>query len=154
MYKRERNLNKERIEGQVLTHLLLCRHYRFSLRDGCLTLVELINFAIGEVLEVLLAECVGKILEILFNLAAVALELSLNEDVTLLREVNGITGCEDVDCTNLTLADSLVMLLEHEVLEVIEEIRLPGLISENPVEEFAVAESVPWEGEGASLLNP
>jgi len=71
---------------------------------------------------VLLAECVGKILEILVNLAAVALELSLNEDVTLLREVNGVTGCEDVDRTNLTLADCLVMLLEHEVLEVIEEI--------------------------------
>ena len=154
MYKRERNLNKERRKGHALTHLLLCRHYRFSLRDGCLTLVELINLGIGEVLEVLLPECVGKILDVLVDLTAVALELSLNEDVTLLREVNGITGCEDVDCTNLTLADCLVMLLEHEVLEVIEEIRLPGLISENPVEELAVTESVTWEGEGASLLNP
>lgn len=102
----------------------------------------------------LLAECLGKILEIFVDLAAVALELSLNEGVTLLREVNAITGCKDVDCTNLPLADCLVMLFEHEVLEVIEEIRLPCLISENPVEELAVAESVTWEGEGASLLNP
>ena len=70
----------------------------------------------------LLAECVGEILEVLVDLTAFALELSFNEDVTLLREVNGITGCEDVDCTNLTLAYCLFMLLKHEVLEVIEEI--------------------------------
>lgn len=78
-------------------------------------------------------ECVGKILDVLLNLSAVTLELSLDKDVTLLGEVNGIAGGEDIDCTDLTLADCLVVLLEHEVLEVIKEIRLPCLISEDPV---------------------
>jgi hypothetical protein len=133
MHKRERNLNKERREGHALTHLLLHRHYRCSLRDGRLPLIEVVNLAIGKVLEVLAAECVGKILEVLLDLTAVALELSLDKDVTLLGKVNGIAGCEDIDRTDLTLADCLVVLLEHEVLEVIEEIRLPCLISEDPV---------------------
>ena len=64
----------------------------------------------------------GKVLEVLLDLAAVALELSLDEDVTLLGEVNAIAGNEDVDCPDLALADCLVVLFEHEVLEVIEKI--------------------------------
>jgi hypothetical protein len=36
--------------------------------------------------------------------------------------VNAIAGNEDVDCPDLALADRLVVLLEHEVLEVIEKI--------------------------------
>jgi hypothetical protein len=45
----------------------------FSLRDGALRLIEVVNFAIGEVLEVLTAVGASKVLEVLLDLAAVAL---------------------------------------------------------------------------------
>ena len=61
----------------------------------------------------LIAKFIGELLEVLLDVTAVALELSLDKDVTLLGEVDRIAGSKDIYRTDLTLADCLVMLLEH-----------------------------------------
>jgi hypothetical protein len=38
------------------------------------------------------------------------------------------------------------VLLKHKVLEISKEIRFATLISEDPIEEVAIAEGISWKG--------
>lgn len=80
--------------------------------------------------------------------------MSLDEEVSLLREVKLVSCGKDVKSTDLTGLHCLIVLLKHKVLEVGKELGFTTLLSEDPIKEVTVTEGITWEGEGTTIFDP
>lgn len=76
-------------------------------------LVQSVDLAIGEVLEVFLTVDGSQGVKVLLYLRIITVELGLNEVIGLLGQVDGFAGSKDIDASNFTLGNSLLVLLEH-----------------------------------------
>lgn len=97
----------------------------------------------------------SQLLKHIFDLSVATLDLGINNCVRVIHKSYRVAGCQNIEGPDLSLSGSDFVLADHDIIEIVCEFSaLIILVSEDPVEEVAITESVSRKGKWTLLFNP